>query len=104
MATSDVQVVVHHAEIAKLGSSLEMRDALLEAVAPAVHEARARAPQRTGSGAASIRAEPVLDGPLWEVHASWEQLRFYMRFHETGTVQLPARPFLVPSFVEGVTE
>ena len=75
-----------------------MRAELLAAAAPGVARARAGAPHATGAGAASIHPEPVLDGAQWTVRVSWTRQRYYMRFHETGTVTLPARPFLVPAF------
>lgn len=93
----DVRVLPRQREIERLATTIEMRDALLEAAAPAVREAQSHAPKRTGAGAASIRAEAVLDGPQWEARLSWDQLHFYMRFHELGDRILPARPFLVPA-------
>lgn len=95
---ADVELVVYDAAIQELARDSRMGDVLVEAAAPAVAEARAGAPRRTGAGGASIHAEPVLDGPEWTARATWERERFYMYFHERGTEKMPARPFLVPAF------
>ena len=94
----DVRVVLDEAAIRELARDPAMGPLLVEAADPDVARAYAQAPKRTGTGAASIHAEPVLDGPEWTARASWDQLHFYMRFHELGTRYLPARPFLVPAF------
>jgi HK97 gp10 family phage protein len=94
----DVRVVLDEAAIRGLAKDPSMGPLLLEAAMPELARARAQAPKHTGAGAASIHAEAVLDGPEWTARASWDQLHFYMRFHELGTRYLPARPFLVPAF------
>lgn len=96
--SNDVRVELHHTEIARLAESNEMRGYLLDATKPGTQAARSAAPTRTGAGAGSIHAEAVLDGAQWTARVSWDQVHYYMRFHETGTKHLPARPFLVPSF------
>lgn len=60
-------------------------------------EARARAPRLTGAGAASIQPWPGRDqrGPYADI--GWDDLHFYMRFHEDGTSKHAARPFLRPA-------
>jgi HK97 gp10 family phage protein len=93
----DVRIVVHQQAIDALAKDPDMRIELLDASVPVVDTARHEAPKRTGRGAASIRAEAVLDGPEWTVRISWDRERFYMYFKEKGTRQLPARPFLVPA-------
>lgn len=98
---SDVRVVLHHGAIDDLTLDPGIRAALLDAAIPVVSGARASAPKDSGRGAASIRAEPVLDGPEWTVRISWTRERFYMYFKERGTTSLPARPFLVPT-LEGL--
>ncbi len=98
---ADVRIVLHQAEIDGLANDPQWRDVLLQAAQPVVAAAKAGAPKRTGEGAASIRAEEVLDGPEWTVRVSWDRDRFYMYFHERGTRHLPARPFLVPA-LEGL--
>jgi len=93
---SDVRVVLDDDAIEALAKVPGMREDLLQAAEPAVRASYSGAPKLSGSGAASIRAEAVLDGPEWTARISWEQLFFYMYFHERGTKHLPARPFLVP--------
>jgi hypothetical protein len=94
----DVRVVLDQAAIRGLAKDPAMGPLLLEAAAPELAQARGQAPKRTGAGAASIHAEPVLDGAEWTAHAAWDQLHRYMIYHERGTRYLPARPFLVPAF------
>jgi HK97 gp10 family phage protein len=98
---ADVRVVLHHDEIAALLRDPGLPAELLAAAAPVARDAAGRAPHRTGAGAASIRAEAVLDGPEWTAQVTWDQLHFYMYFHERGTSRLSARPFLVPA-LEGL--
>lgn len=93
----DVKVTVHDDAIDRLLAGDDVRSMLLDASDPIVLQARARAPHDTGLGAASIHTEVILTGGEWEALTSWEQERYYMRFHELGTRQLPARPFLVPA-------
>jgi HK97 gp10 family phage protein len=92
--SGDTRVVLHHHEIEALLGDPEIRMALLEAAGPVVLDARAGAPKLTGRGAASIRAESVLDGPQQTVHVSWDRDHFYMSFQDLGTSRLPALHFL----------
>lgn len=96
----DVTIVLHQMAIDDLAKDPGMRAGLLEAAVPVVHRAAAHAPKNTGRGAASIRAEAVLDGPEWTARISWDRDHYYMYFRERGTRQLPARPFLVPTLEE----
>lgn len=96
------EVVVFQERIDRLLRDVSMREALLDATRPGVHQAKLRAPKRTGAGAASIRAEAVLDGGMWTARISWDREHYYMSFHELGTVHLPRRPFLVPSIMRTV--
>lgn len=59
-----------------------------------VSGARMDAPKDTGAGAASIHAERQPDG---SVRVGWDDAHDYMRFHELGTEQMNARPFLRPA-------
>lgn len=95
---SKVRVDFDEAGWRELSRSSEHRAELVEAadrfiVAPA----RARAPKRTGAGAASIRSEAALDPDGWEVHVSWSTYAAYMRFQQFGTSRMEANPFLVPT-------
>ena len=92
----NVRVVLHHREIQALAASPEMRDELLDAAGPVVSRARAGAPKDTGEGAASIRADAVMDDAVneWTVRISWTRQRYYMIFHDGGTKHLAARRFL----------
>jgi HK97 gp10 family phage protein len=90
----NVRVVVGDRAIRALSSSNEMRDLLMDLAEPVVRGAQALAPKRSGRGAESIRAEPVRDGEAWTVRVSWTRDRYYMYFHDRGTVHMPAREFL----------
>lgn len=92
------RIEINQRAIDALAREAEVRAALLDVAEPRVRRARLRAPRQTGAGAASIRAEAVLDGPMWEVRAGWDRAHYYMYFHEHGTEKLPARPFLLPAF------
>lgn len=91
-------MITNQRELDALLRSPAAREMLLDVARPHVAEAQAAAPVRTGAGAESIHAEPVLDDGHWSALVSWDRRRFYMYFHEQGTRTLPARPFLVPSF------
>lgn len=98
VASSDVRVVLHPAEIERLKQLPELGRYLVEAAGPGVRRAQAAAPRLTGAGAASIHAEAVLDGPEWTARASWDREHWYMRLHEQGSRYMSARPFLVPAW------
>lgn len=93
-----VRVVWDQHELAALERDPVLLRNLEASAEPLVRSARAGAPKATGAGAASIRAElaPGVDA-AWEVRVSWDQLHYYMRFHELGTRYLPADPFLRPA-------
>lgn len=93
----DVRVDVDKRAVEQLARSVDVRDLLLDSAEPIVGRARLGAPKASTEGAASIRAEPVLDGPDWTVRISWDRDHFYLYFHDRGTVRLPARPFLEPA-------
>jgi len=92
----DVETTWDRSALSNLTSDPLVMQALMELGEQIAAEARSRAPRRSGEGADSIHPEPQ-PGLDPEVHVSWERARFYMRFHELGTVHLPPRPFLVPS-------
>jgi hypothetical protein len=96
MPDADVVVVLDEDGFRELRSSDDMRDFLMEQAGPVVERARLRAPKRTGRGAESIRAEPVMDSFLdeWTVRVSWTRERYYMYFHNEGTIYLPELGFL----------
>lgn len=62
-------------------------------------DARAHAPvgHPSHGGAAGIAAVTELGPDGWEVRVSWQRRNYYMKFVESGTVHMPARPFLVPA-------
>lgn len=95
----DLRVVVDDAAVDHFMGGPEIRDLVMAAAEPAVGRAQAAAPKKSGEGAASIRAEAVLDGPEWTARVSWDREHYYMFFHERGTKYLDARPFLVPSII-----
>lgn len=92
-----VEVYVHQDAIDRLDASGEVRDMLFDASHPVVVAAKARAPKDTGRGAAHIHTEMILTAGEWAAFTSWDQDQFYMYWHERGSRQLPARPFLVPA-------
>lgn len=92
-----VLVTVHHDAIDRLVSSGAVEQFLEDASRPVVQQAKARAPRDTGAGAASIHTEMILSSGEWQALTSWDQDHFYMYWHEKGSRQLPARPFLVPA-------
>jgi hypothetical protein len=91
---ADVIVVLHQNEISNILTDPWVADLLMHYGDLTAYDAAARAPKRTGAGAASIHAESVLDGPEVTARISWSQDRFYMYFHDLGTVHLPAQHFL----------
>jgi hypothetical protein len=48
------------------------------------------AARKTGAGARSFHAEWVASS----VHVSWDDIHFYMYFHEFGASKTPAQPAL----------
>lgn len=94
---AQVRTVIHQGEIDRLKADPDLALEMLAIARPIVAAARSGAPKDTGAGAASIHAEAVLDSREWVTLISWDREHFYMRFHETGTRELPARPFLVPA-------
>jgi HK97 gp10 family phage protein len=99
-----------YAEIAALLDGQEVEDLLLDIGEDVADSARARAPQETGAGAASIHAElhrggdsgafastftPEDDDPT--VYVSWDQDHYYLLFAEEGTEDQQPTPFLRPA-------
>jgi HK97 gp10 family phage protein len=91
-------IFVYHPEVERsLLFTSEARD-MVDLVGDLIAEqAAADAPRRTGLGADSIQSVPRLGPNGWEARVSWTRKRFYMYFHERGTVYLPERPFLRPA-------
>jgi hypothetical protein len=85
---SDVWVVVDDAAVARLAGEVTIRQAVLDRADLLVPGSRARAPKDTGAGAASIRAEPILDAGEWTAHVGWDRAHYYMGFQQSK------RPFL----------
>jgi hypothetical protein len=61
-------------------------------------EARATAPYRTGAGAASIRADALIQAAGWEVRSTWDRDHYYMYFQHEGWEHYQGRPFLVSAW------
>jgi HK97 gp10 family phage protein len=59
--------------------------------------AAASAPRRTGRGAASIHHELGQDERGPRIRVSWSKDAYYLMFHELGTSEMRARPFLRPA-------
>jgi HK97 gp10 family phage protein len=92
--TSKVRIDVRDHEVAQLLADPALPGLLMQAARPIVASAKQKAPRRTGGGAGSIRAEPVLVRNEWQVLISWDRLHFYMYFQHEGTRQISPRPFL----------
>lgn len=75
-----------------------IREGLKKAAAPIRNDARLLAPRRTGKGAQGITARARVRRGEGEMRIGFTRKRWYMRLHETGTVKMPARPFLRPAF------
>ena len=87
----------HDAAEREITRSPEFRDRMQEIGDVIADDAAEHAPRRTGAGAASIEAVTELGPAGWEVRISWQKPNYYLKFHESGTVHMPARPFLVPA-------
>ena len=88
---------INLAALQELERSPEMRAALGRFGAGVARRAAVNAPKRTGAGAKSIDHEVGYDARgLW-VRISWDRPHFYMSFHELGTSEITARPFLRPA-------
>lgn len=75
-----------------------IRKGLRAAVNPMVRDARKLAPRNTGKGAKSIRGRVNIRKGNGIARITWDKKYFYLRFHETGTRKMSARPFLRPAF------
>lgn len=88
----------------------EVEELLYEVADEIAETARQLAPKDDGDAAASIHAEvhrghnpdahaatytPETDEPM--AYVGWDQDHFYLLFHEIGTEDLPARPFMRPA-------
>ena len=60
-------------------------------------QAAINAPKDTTFGATSIQHEVDEDERGARVRISWAKAAFYMQFHELGTSEMRARPFLRPA-------
>jgi HK97 gp10 family phage protein len=95
---ANVEVVVDDRAIHELVVGREVRDMIRDRAVPVERAAKAAAPRRSGWGAHSIHTELVLDGDDWEADISWSWPdAYYMYWHERGSRQMPARPFLEPA-------
>jgi HK97 gp10 family phage protein len=75
----------------------DVTDALHKMGKAIAHDAAAMAPKRTTAGARSITHEIGFDTDGAFVRVSWDRRHFYMQFHELGTSQKNATPFLRPA-------
>lgn len=86
--------ILNTVEILKLGANPYVVRAIERQVQELTDELQLAAPKDTGKGAASIHAELIIDKAEWRV--GWDPQHFYLGFHELGTVDMPARPFVRP--------
>ena len=94
MIVDNVEVVLDREAIERLPLAPDVREMLLQEGERVARESAARAPKKTGAGAASIHPEFILDGDIAEVRVAWDREHFYMYFHQVGTRKLPAHPFM----------
>jgi hypothetical protein len=93
-----VSVDVHEDEIKLLMMSEETREFMYGIGDEVARLAEGFAPKRTGKAASTIHAEMFLRGDSWDADVSWTWPdAYYLYWHETGTVKMKARPFLVPA-------
>lgn len=98
MARQGNPIFIYRPEVERaLRFSSEMRDTVDLVGTLIAEQAEGDAPKRSGLGAGSIDSVPRLGPDGWETRVSWTRERYYMYFHERGTVHLPARPFLRPA-------
>ena len=88
---------IDRAAIRGLDDHEAVKDALEKVGRQVAAEATLRAPKRTGRGSESIHHELGEDEHGAWVRVSWSKQAFYMRFHELGTSEMRARPFLRPA-------
>lgn len=88
---------IHPAAMRLLATDPKVREVTRQAAENVAARARARAPKATGAGAASIHVEEFHKPGDTQFRVSWDKEHFYMLFHEVGTEQIQARPFLRPA-------
>lgn len=97
------RVRLNSAAIQALAADQGVRTHLEKVGDEVVEKAKAKAPRNTGTGAESIDKEVVTNfAGIPEVRVTWAKEHFYMIFHELGTSDFPARPFLRPALDEVV--
>ena len=94
---SDYRFALDQSAIDDLAFDEDTLDMLQDVGDIVADEARGRAPEQTGAGAASIHAEVESDAESGYADVSWDKDHFYLGFAETGTVHQPATPFLRPA-------
>ena len=93
-----VRVEVHDRAFVELLHRPDFRDEIVDIGNGFVaSEAALRAPKRTGFGASTIHAEPVLEPDGWVARVSWSRDAYYLQFHEFGTQYMDEDPFLEPA-------
>lgn len=88
-----VRVEIDQRAIDSLRTEPETTAFLMEVGREIARTGAARARRRTGAGARSFHPEP-LTGDAGGVGVSWDQLHYYMYFHEVGTRTIRAQPAL----------
>lgn len=98
MAT-EVRVRYFEAAEWEVAASADLREHMQRVGDRVAADARSNAPvgHPSQGGAAGIDAVTELTPRGWEARISWQQRNYYMKFSESGTVHMPARPFLVPA-------
>lgn len=90
---ADVRVRVDERAVADLLRNPQVQAAIGEVADRLGDSIAARAPRRSGRGAASIHAEPDPDLP-GAFRVSWDKPYFYLSFQNDGTVHQRARHFV----------
>jgi HK97 gp10 family phage protein len=94
---SAVTVRLDESAIRKWSGSRDADEVLTDLGKLWVADAKRDAPKRTGEMADSIDYELGHDSKGSYVRVSWDEEHFYGVFVETGTSEVPARPFLRPA-------
>lgn len=90
------EVVLDNGAIAKFAKQPEVVEMLesTDLMREIVLEMRRLAPYNTGKGAESIDFELDESGEFYRI--SWDEDHFYLYFHEVGTIEIRATPFMRP--------
>jgi len=93
MASASTRVIIDDQGIKAIESDGETVKVLLEVGERIARVGAGFAARKTGAGARSFHAEWI-GPPESGVHVSWDDVHFYMYFHEFGAKNTPRQPAL----------